>query len=111
MRICILYLFYLDMKKKFCLCFKEYCNLFCVDDKYKIKVWKLGYLVVVVERWKFVLVVMGKWFEVSDNDFKKFFIILRIVFFMKIFDFIEEIFYVGKVLVIFKEFVFELFFF
>lgn len=30
---------------------------------------------------------------------------------MKIFDFIEEIFYVGKVLVIFKEFVFELFFF
>lgn len=106
-----MYLFYLDMKKKFCLCFKEYCNLFCVDDKYKIKVWKLGYLVVVVERWKFVLVVMGKWFEVSDNDFIKFFIILRIVFFMKIFDFIEEIFYVGKVLVIFKEFVFELFFF
>lgn len=95
-------------KKKFCLRFKEHCNLLCVDDQHKIKVWKPWYPVAAAERWKSVLVAMGKRFEVSDNDFKKFFITPRIALSMKTPDSIEETFYVGKVSVILKESVFEL---
>lgn len=95
-------------KKKFCLRFKEHCNLLCVDDKHKIKVWKPGYPVAAAERWKSVLVAMGKRFEVSDNDFTKFSITPRIALSMKTPDSIEETFYVGKVSVILKESVFEL---
>lgn len=107
-RTCILHLLYLDMKKKFCLRFKEHCNLLCVDDKHKVKVWELGYPVAAAERGKSVLVAMGKRFEVSDNDFTKFSITPRIALSMKTPDSIEETFYVGKVSVILKESVFEL---
>lgn len=51
---------------------------------------------------------MGKRFEVSDNDFKIFFITPRIALSMKTPDSIEETFYVSKVSVILKESVFEL---
>lgn len=93
---------------RFCLRFKEHCNLLCVDDKHKIKVWKPWYPVAAAERWKSVLVAMGKRFEVSDNDFKKISITSRIALSMKTPDSIEETFYVGKVSVILKESVFEL---
>lgn len=93
-------------EKKFCLRFKEHCNLLCVDDKHKVKVWEPGYPVAAAERWKSVLVAMGKRFEVSD--FTKFSITPRIALSMKTPDSIEETFYVGKVSVILKESVFEL---
>ena len=94
-------------EKEFCLKFKEYCNLICVDDKHKVKVGEPGFPVATVERGKEVLVSMGKVFEVCDHDFTKLSITPSVALKVNIPKSIEETFYGGDVYVYLKESVFE----
>ena len=94
-------------EKEFCIKYRQYCNLLCVDDKHKLKIGEPGFPVATVERGKPVLVSIGKVFEVCDHDFTKFSMTPSVALHVEIPKYIEQTFYDGDVYVWLKESAFE----
>ena len=87
--------------------FKEYSNLFFLDDKHCCKVEKLNYLVAAIEWGKSVIVANEMTFAVADHDFTKCDLIPSVIMQAEIPNSIDESFYHSNIYVGLKDSIFE----
>jgi hypothetical protein len=87
--------------------YKEYSNLFFLDDKYRCKVGEPNHPVAAVDRGKLVIVANGMIFAVADHDFTKCGLIPSVIMQAEIPNSIDESFYRGNVHVGLKDPIFE----
>ena len=87
--------------------FRDYSTFLCIDDKHRIKVGEPRVPVASVERGRRVIVSKDASFEVADHDFTRFSLVPFVCFAIDIPDSIVGSWYSGKVLVAFKDAVFE----
>jgi len=87
--------------------YKEYSNLFFLDDKHRCKVGEPNHPVAAMEREKSVIVANGMTFAVADHDFTKCGLIPSVIMQAEIPNSIDESFYRGNVHVGLKDPIFE----
>ena len=87
--------------------YKEYSNLFFLDDKYHCKVGEPNHPVAAIDRGKSVIVANGMTFAVADHDFTKCGFIPSIIMQAEIPNSIDESFYRSSVHVGLKDPIFE----
>src|SRR6266540_2140720 len=88
--------------------FKEYSNLFFLDDKHYCKVKEPNYLVAAIERGKSVIIANGMIFTIANHDFTKYDLIPSIIMQAEISNSIDKSFYHNNVYVSLKDLIFEL---
>ena len=87
--------------------YKEYSNLFFLDDKHHCKVGEPNHPVAAVDRGKSVIVANEMTFAVADHDFTKCGLIPNVIIQAKIPNSIDESFYRDSVHVGLKDPIFE----
>jgi hypothetical protein len=96
------------MKKEMAVKYKEYSNLFFMDDKYCCsKVGEPNHPVVSIEQSKLIIVTNGMPFAVADHNFTKCKFISSVIMQAKILNLIEKLFYYSTVHVGLKDPIFE----
>ena len=87
--------------------YREFSNIFFLDDKHRCKVGEPNFPVAAVDRGKSVIVAKGVTFAVADHDFTKCGLIPSVIMHAEILESINEFFYRGSVHVSLKDPIFE----